>query len=333
MKKIKIAQVGTQHDHAINTYNSICSLTDIFDVVGLAEPGEKRMSFDGIEVTHTVEELLEIDGLEAVCIETEEEISTHYAQLFADKGIAIHLDKPGSEDVPAFEKLINTVKSNNIPFQMGYMYRYNPHIVRCMQEIKEGKLGKIFSIEAQMSVCHTIEKQKWLGKFHGGMMTFLGCHLIDLVLQIQGTPKNIITLNACTDFERLNGVKDFGMAVFEYENGSSVIKSCASEVNGYDRRQFVVCGSEGTFEIKPFEINPVGAGNPKLYSMAHITHQEQVSDRWKDCSEEIKSPEYDRYDPMMTDFAAFIREEKENPYTYDYELELFKTVMKCSNIL
>jgi hypothetical protein len=32
---------------------------------------------------------------------------------------------------------------------------------------------------------------------------------------------------------------------------------------------------------------------------------------------------------MMASFAAMVRGEKENPYAYDYELELYKMVLQC----
>ena len=41
MRKIKVAQIGVQHDHASVIYRSITHLSDIFDVVGIAvEPEE-----------------------------------------------------------------------------------------------------------------------------------------------------------------------------------------------------------------------------------------------------------------------------------------------------
>ncbi len=36
MRKIKIAQIGTGHDHATQNFNSILKQSDIFDVVGYA---------------------------------------------------------------------------------------------------------------------------------------------------------------------------------------------------------------------------------------------------------------------------------------------------------
>lgn len=36
-----------------------------------------------------------------------------------------------------------------------------------------------------------------------------------------------------------------------------------------------------------------------------------------------------RYDEMMFDFAAFVRGEKQNPFSYEYELQLHKMVLKA----
>jgi glycosyltransferase EpsD len=85
------------------------------------------------------------------------------------------------------------------------------------------------------------------------MMFFLGCHLVDLIYQIQGRPKNVIPLNKTTGIDGAVG-KDFGMAVLDYGNGVSFAKASACEVGGYLRRQLVVSGSKGTVELKPFEV-------------------------------------------------------------------------------
>lgn len=38
---------------------------------------------------------------------------------------------------------------------------------------------------------------------------------------------------------------------------------------------------------------------------------------------------FQRYEDVLSSFAAMVRGEKENPYTLDYELELFKTILTC----
>ena len=110
MKRVRIAQIGTGHDHAIATFRSLMAHPEAFELVGVAEPNPQRVKDLYTDAPHcTVDELLAMDDLDAVAVETEESLSTEYAQLFADRGIAIHLDKPGAQNLETFTKLIETV--------------------------------------------------------------------------------------------------------------------------------------------------------------------------------------------------------------------------------
>jgi len=332
MNKIKIAQVGTNGmTHASQTFNSIRKQSDLFDLVGIAEPVEvwkKNLSAPGYKDVpqYTVDELLQMDDLDAVAIETNEEYMTEYAQLFADKGISVHMDKPGSPDHDAFEKLVRTLQKKNLPFHLGYMYRYNPMILRAYDEIAAGNLGDIISVEAQMSCLHTEANRHWLGRHPGGMMYYLGCHLVDLVFRLQGMPEKVIPMNTTTGIDGVTA-EDYGFAVLQYKRGVSFIKTSAAEVNGFARRQLVISGTEGTIEIKPLEMFS-GRGQ-KTYGCRTTR---DMAKSWGDCSEKWETVEYDRYDAMMADFAALVRGEYENPYDYDYEIALHGLLMRCCGI-
>ena len=173
--------------------------------------------FDGYKEM-TVAEILADPEIEAVAVETEEIYLTKYAIMATQHKKHIHMEKPGGTDLKEFEKLISLVKENNLIFRIGYMYRYNPFVIDLLEQVRNGELGEIISVEAQMNCHHTSEVRNWLKIFKGGMMFFLGCHLIDLILQIQGQPTRIIPLNKCSGLDA-NG-EDFGMAVFEYRNAA-----------------------------------------------------------------------------------------------------------------
>jgi predicted dehydrogenase len=184
---------------------------------------------------------------------------------------------------------------------------------------KSGELGRIYSVEAHMSCTHTHEVRQWLENFPGGMLFFLGCHLIDLIYQIQGEPDEVIPLSCSTGIGGIH-TEDFGMVVFKYPNGVSYAKSCDDEKGGYVRRQLVICGEKGTIEIMPLEVTVEGG----QYTVAH----ESFSDRWHEPWLESRSEIHDRYDAMMRNFAEMIRG-KENPYGYDYELNLYKLILRA----
>lgn len=326
MKKIKIAQIGAEHDHACHAIRSLKKQSDVFEVAGYAVPeGEKLCepeAYEGV-CRMSVEELLAIPDLEAVAIETSEINLTKYAIMAAEKGLAIHMDKPGGTQLSDFEHLIELVKSKNIVFHTGYMYRYNAAVIKLLQDIKEGKLGEIYSVEAHMSCMHTQQKRQWLGTYKGGMMFYLGCHLIDLIYQIMGEPEEVIPLNCATGVDGVTA-EDFGMAVLRYKNGASFAKTSALEPGGFMRRQLVVCGSKGTVQLLPIEA-------PAFIIDQYADVREVMDDifEWSNDGVRYQTERRSRYDTMLHSFAEYVRGEKENPYSYEYELNLYKLVLRC----
>lgn len=330
MRKVRIAHIGcNKNSHAKQIFRSLMVQPDLFEIVGYTLPENERESagnrasvFEGYREM-TLEEILNDPTIEAVTVETEELRLTKYAQMAAEHGKHIHMEKPGGIDPAAFEKLIKTVKRSGKTLHLGYMYRYNPVVMELFERIKAGELGEIISVEAQMNCHHPAELREWLGLHPGGMMFYLGCHLIDLILQIQGKPDAILPMNRATGVEGV-GAEDFGMAVFQYPHGISFAKTVAMEYGGYLRRSLVVTGSLATVELKPFEYG---------------TQQEMYTDvrtycehSWSDQGTAKTVGPYDRYDAMMAAFAAMVRGERENPHTPDYELELYRTLMTCCGV-
>ena len=81
------------------------------------------------------------------------------------------------------------------------MYRYNPAVRKLKKEIEAGKLGGVYSVEAHMDCGHNPAKRQWLHQFPGGMMFFLGCHLVDMICYLQGFPKEVIPYNCSTGYD------------------------------------------------------------------------------------------------------------------------------------
>lgn len=332
MKKIKIAQIGMGHDHATAALESILKHPDIFDFVGLAVPASEKKDFAGRyekwkqHERLTPEEALDYPGLDAIVIETEELNLTKYALLAAERGLAVHMDKPGGIELDEFERLIATVKQKGCVLNLGYMYRYNSEVMELHRKIAAGELGEIYSIEAHMDCFHNPWKRQWLARFPGGMLFFLGCHLIDLVYRIQGEPDEVIPLSMPTGIDGVTG-QDYGMAVLKYKNGISFVKTSAIECGGFMRRQLVVCGSKGTVELHPIERYLPGTSN----LVADVYECFEQSPFTVAPKHRISEPQ-DRFDHMMEAFAAMVRGEMSNPYTPDYELALYRLVLRCCGV-
>ena len=166
--------------------------------------------------------------------------------------------------------------------------------------------------------------RQWLKVFPGGMMFYLGCHLIDLILTIKGLPDKVYPFNRSTGKDGVTAC-DYGLALLEYPEGMSIAKTCNIEHGGFERRRLVVSGTRGAVELCPLE----WLTRQKANQFTEKIDYNRGTD-WHTRGEKTVGEVHDRYDGMMQGFAAICRGEKVNEYTPDYELTLFKyLLMAC----
>jgi len=345
MKRIKVAQIGIMHAHASEQLRSLLDQTDLYEFVGLCPDYDVDYAYFSPEEGHatvkrlqeryydfpilTMDEVFAIPDLDAVVIEVTEADLVKAALTAAEHNLHIFMDKPGGESRADFHRLVELQKKNGKVLELGYMYRQNQAIKKLYDLIDRGELGDILSVELHMDCDHPEKIRRWLGNFKGGMMYFLGCHLIDILYHIQGKPKKILNLNTATGLDGLAS-KDYGMVVFEYDKGLSFAKTSAAEFGGFMRRQLVVVGTKASCEIKPLEYYGDFAGIKT--DMRLVTREADGNKGWSAFGQTESFGPVDRYDGMFRDFAAFCRGDAENPYTLDYEEDLFNLVMDCCDV-
>ena len=327
MKPVRIALIGVnENSHSVQIHTRFQNYTEYFEVVGIAYPEneQQRLPHKVEKFSHlplmSVEQILNDPTIEAVAIETDEIYCTKYALMAAKAGKHIHMEKPGGRELSDFEELVKIVKEKGVVFCPGYMYRYNPYVQELFAAIKNGELGQIVSVEVQMSRVDSPALRQWLGNFKGGMMFFLGCHLVDLVYRIQGMPQKVYAFNKATGVDDIY-TEDFGTAVLEYPNGISFVRASAIERGGFRRRQIVVTGTKGTWEIKPLEW-----GNEESIVTSRTISTDK---KWKVLGDDSETDPFDRYEAMLTHFARCVRKEQENEFTPESELEVYKLLLQC----
>ena len=314
MKKLKVGQIGIGHNHGEKKMLAVKKFPELFEVIGYAEENDRWIEKRGElgaykDLTRmSVEEIIEKSDL--VLIESDVWDLTKYAKMCVDAGKHIHMDKPASGTLEEYKYVLDTAKEKNLVVQLGYMYRYNPAVLKCLEHIKNGDLGEIYSINAEMSTFHGQKYKKWLTNFNGGIMYILGSHLVDLIVYIMGEPKSITSFLKHTGLDGVD-FEDNNLSVLEYDKALARIFVSSVEVNGHGRRQFVVSGSKGTVNIVPIEPPTM------TYSDTSITDQP-----YKNVKVDVTFDDYEskgRYDDMVNDLYAYIMGTKENPFTYEHD--------------
>ena len=314
MKKIKIGQIGIGHNHGEVKMLAVRKFPELFEVIGYAEENERwiekrgnKKGYEGLPRL-TVKQIIEQS--DAVLIESDVWDLTKYAKMCVDAGRHIHMDKPASGTLEEYKYVLDTAKEKSLVVQLGYMYRYNPAVLKCFEHIKNGDLGEIYSINAEMSTFHPVEYKKWLTNFGGGIMYILGSHLVDLIVYMMGEPKSITSFMKHTGLDGVD-LEDNNLAVLEYDKALARIFVSSVEVNGYGRRQLVVSGSKGTVDICPME-------KPTVMTYADTAME---GGTYADVKTIIPFEHIagSRYDDMIRDFYAYIMGTKKNPFTYEHD--------------
>jgi predicted dehydrogenase len=322
---IRAGQIGTGHAHASGKIETLRQSRD-FDLVGVCEPdpklrasAEKSKAYSGLPWL-TEEQLLATPGLQLVAVETRVGDLLATAQRCIEAGKHIHLDKPAGESLPVFQRLLDDATKRRLIVQMGYMFRYNPAFQLCAKLVRDGVLGDIFSIDAVMSKLQPASARGALLPYRGGSMFELGCHVIDAAVRILGRPAKVTAYNRADPA----GDSDFPvnqLAVLEYPKAVATIRSTLLEVDGGSRRQFVVCGTKGIFEIYPLE-------PPKARLVLHA-----ATAGYQKGSQEITLPKPGgRYDGDFADLAAVLRGEHAFEYTPAHDLAVQETVLLASGL-
>lgn len=315
MKRIRLGQIGIGHNHGEAKMLAARKFPELFEIVGYAEENEKwvekRGNSEGYKglTRMSVEEVIET--CDAILVESDVWDLTKYATMCVGAGKHIHMDKPASGTLEEYRYLLDTAKAKNLVVQLGYMYRYNPAVLRCFEHIQNGDLGEIYSINAEMSTFHPEPYKKWLTNFGGGIMYILGSHLVDLIVYMMGEPKKVTSFLKHTGLDGVD-FEDNNLAVLEYDKALCRIFVSSVEVNGFGRRQLMVSGSKGTVNICPLERPTV-----MTYSDTKITDK-TYEDRKITIPFECDTVN-GRYDGMMQDFYSYIVGEKKNPYTYEHD--------------
>jgi len=323
MSKIKFGQIGVGHAHANKI--AVFRKSPDYEVVGVVEPdaelrrrAESTEPYKGLPFL-TEEQLLNEPGLKVVGVETRVRDLLDTAERCIRTGMHVHIDKPAGESLPQFRRILDAAASKHLLVQMGYMYRYSPAVMMLRDFLKKGWLGEPFEIHTVMSKVVDAPSRKRFDEYRGGIMFELGCHIIDLVHGVLGVPQQITPFRQHAS-KIDDSLLDNMLAVFTYPRAIASVKSSAMEVEGFARRHFVVCGTEGTFHIQPLDAPSARFALSKARGKYTAGYQQ------------VDFGNYPRYAADAADMAKIVRGEKDADFSYEHDYQVQKSVLLASGL-
>jgi predicted dehydrogenase len=222
-------------------------------------------------------------------------------------------------------KLRRGYTERNLAFQMGYMFRGNPAMRWIRKAVQRGWLGEIFEIQGSMSHHYGgAAYQEYIGRFRGGIMFNLGCHLIDFVASVMGRPERVVPFLKSGPGQP-GHVKNNGLTILEYPHATVTLRACSLEVDGLQRRRLKICGTKGSVDLCPLERIDCGQplrmdlllqeGNEEYEAGTHTVDFGKVRDRYED---------------QLLEFARVIRGETPNPYDDQHDILVQEILLAAS---
>ena len=324
---LRVVQLGVAHSHAAAKWATAKKYPELFALEGIWEPdsaeraeAQSRPEYAGVRWLEDGD-VFNNPRVQVALVQTElpDLIATGRRALKA--GWHVHLDKPPGRTLEELQELQGLAADRGRVLQIGYMWRYHPAFRFCYDAVREGWIGRVFAVHGEMGSDLSPDRRPWLAQHYGGSTLLLGCHLIDLAIGIMGPPSGITTRKRKT-FSQRDRYSDHEIAILEYPDGMAVVRSINAEVGAGSRRQFVICGENGTIEVMPIEPAKV-----------RLTLR-KAAGQFKAGAQPVDLPAVTgRYDEMMMDFARIVRGERSIVPHFDavHEREVHRAVLACAD--
>lgn len=317
-KRLKTLFYGMSHEHAPGKIATLRKLADDFEVVAIADdtarhsPSFHNMQFDASGYRIVSEsEAQKISDIDVVFVETANCDLMEIAGIYAERGIAMHCDKPCGEAMEPYRSIVEKCRAKNVPFQIGYMYRGNPALKWIWKFVAEGGLGDVRFIEADMNHDYQADGyEEYLSTFKAGILYNLGCHLVDVVLpMVHGG-----LVEACPHVSVASG-----SSLLRFEGTDVLIRASANMPGGVLCRRLRVDGTKGTIDLCPIE----------RFDGKSLTIKLSADETVKDMDFGVQT---DRYADQLLDLAAIVRGEKPNDQDYERDLKTHEITLRACGL-
>ena len=334
-KPLRTLFYGMSHEHAPGKMATLRTLQDEFEIVAVVDDRPRNaptyhtdpIVVDGLRVV-SEDEAFDVADVDVAFVEVANCNLMEIAERFAERGIPMHCDKPCGEAMEPYRRIVETCRRKGIPMQIGYMFRVNPAVRFCWKAVREGWLGDICFIEADMNHCYGDDGYpRYVGPLKGGILNNLGCHLLDMIEPMtDGMPVGVHTVvgTAAGDSpDCLNRT----VAVLDYPAMSVLIRSCSRAGGGNLCRRLRIDGSNGTIDLCPIERFDGGR------LVLNMTLLKPAGGYGAGAHEIDFGVQTDRYAEQLRELARIVRGEMPNdPAQYDHDLKVHELTLKACGV-
>lgn len=317
---VGIGFLGATHSHAESKL-AVVRASPGLRLVGICETDptvSEKLRSEGIRLLAR-DELLRSPEIQVIAVESP--VRSHAADGLAvlEAGKHLHLEKAPADNMAAFQEVVDTARRKGLVLQVGYMWRYNPGIVKAIEVARNGWLGSVYRVHANIGNQLAADRRPEWGEFSGGVMFELGCHLIDPMVRLMGRPRKVVS-TLRTDGAFTDSFRDNTLAVLEWDKALGTVQSSTLELDSSKHRAFEIEGTIGRVLVEPVE-------QPSL-----TVELKRASGPYQAGTQTVEFPPYKRFVDDMKDLVGAVRGEGKLRTTYDEDLMVQEALLRCSGM-
>ena len=199
MHELTAALIGLRHPHSAGHIRTLDCLPEVARIVVWDEDASAIEELRG-EVRDTPVEpagsLAELLGRRDLAFVVAAERNDRNPDLFAailEAGHHLLAEKPLGRTAADARRVVAAAEQADRRLSVFYTNRFNPLVAEARRLVRAGALGTLFSVEIRMLTTQVRFRgpDHWLfdrGKAGGGMLSWLGCHSLDLMQFLTGDP-------------------------------------------------------------------------------------------------------------------------------------------------
>lgn len=251
------------------------------EIVGVADPtpGLAQRTASELRVPCAFEdyrELLALPEIDAVVIATPTHTHPRIAEEAAAAGKAIFCEKPLALTMEECNRAVRAVEQARVPFQMGFMRRFDAGYARAKSLIDEGVIGTPVTFKAVSRDPGMPPPGYARPGVSGGLLMDMAVHDFDLGRWLMSS--EVVRTSTEGDtlvFEELRAAGDLDNAIVNLRFASGALGNVEVSRNalyGYDIRTEVL-GSEGTVLIGALHEAPLHEAPVVLLTTGGVQHE------------------------------------------------------------
>lgn len=216
-----------------------------FELTAITERSKElsRDKYPQARIVRSFDELIEMDELELIVVNTPDSTHYDYARRALEAGKHVIVEKPFTLSVEDGEGLVALAAEKGLTLSVYQNRRWDCDFLTVKDILAKGLLGRLVEFESTFPRFRNfIKPETWkeTGELGGGLTYNLGAHVIDQAVQLFGMPEAVFA-----DIDRMRA----GSKVDDYFIIHLLKPSKAPEVKITLKAGYLMCESEPRFVL------------------------------------------------------------------------------------